>query len=90
MPHTKLRLGKRAIKQEDRIEISIRNAQILGEFLNLGFKTFDAFCSIVSHFLKDYKSENGRIVLRQFWDIRIRTMAINDDVESVLEKLKEE
>jgi len=88
MPIEMNKVGKQKRDHKDRVKCSIKNAQIMGEFLNLDFKTFDAFYSVVTLYLPELKTAHGKIIIRQFWDIRNRRSDINDLLEKVVEKLK--
>ena len=88
MPNLMLNKGNRRVDHHKKVDVVIRNARLLGEFLSLGFKSFDSFSTIVKFYDVDFDNENGSAAMRAFWEIRLRQDSINDDFEKILDQLK--
>jgi hypothetical protein len=62
--------------------------RLKNSFMQLGFETSSAFSSIVQHYKPEYRLNLKK--LEQWWLIRLKDHKVNQDVEMVLEKLKNE
>lgn len=88
MPNRVLTVGKKKINQSRKVELVKRNADLLQEFLDMGYKSFIAFHTIMSYKDDFYKSDLGYRVLRSFWEVRIRQVDLLDEIENMLHNLK--
>jgi hypothetical protein len=69
-----------------RIETVGASANVLKQFFEKGFKTFDALKSIVLHYYPDI----SEVRLYDFWYFRIVDNEICESLENVFDKLKSE
>ena len=79
-------LKQRDIKTLKRIKIAQKSSNILHDFFEKGFKSFDALEAIVLN----YYPEISKTRLWDFWHFRIIDEEIVDSVIDVFEKLKSE
>lgn len=87
MPNTKsVKKNVRDYKTLQRIKIVQSSSNILHEFFDKGFKTFDALKSIVLH----YYPEMPELKLYDFWHFRRVDSDVCEALEDVFEKLKNE
>ncbi|WP_202703116.1 hypothetical protein [Flavobacterium sp. UGB4466] len=87
MPNTNtLEINVRDRKTLNRIKTVQSSSNILRDFFDKGFKTFDALKSIVMH----YYPEMPELKLYDFWHFRRVDSEMCEALENVFEKLKSE
>ena len=64
--------------------------KILDGFRKLGFTTPSAFVEVVQSYDPEYKEFKKYQQLQSFWNLRLRNVAVNEDLNKVLENLKTE
>jgi hypothetical protein len=79
-------LKQRDFKTLKRIQIAQKSSNILKDFFEKGFKSFEALSAIV----KNYYPEISETKLWDFWHFRIIDEEIADMIIDVFEKLKTE
>lgn len=80
------KMKQRDIKTIKRIDTALKSSQVLKNFFNKGFKSFDALYAIVSNYYPDMSE--GR--LWDFWHFRIVDQEICEKLTDVFDKLKSE
>lgn len=79
------------IKPEtETLAIVLKNAQLLNEFYKLGFKTKASFIQVVQDYNFNYKEYKEVNKLVQFYVLRTRNEYVINDVQNVLNQLKNE
>lgn len=79
-------LKQRDFKTLRRIETAQKSSNVLREFFDKGFKSFDALKAIVLNYYPDISETR----LWDFWHFRIVDESISDSLIDVFEKLKSE
>lgn len=64
--------------------------RIINDFKVLGFSTRDAFVNIVQELDPNYKDYRLVKNLQHLWGLRFRSVAVNQDLNKILEQLKAE
>lgn len=82
----KVKLKQRDIKTKVRIEAAKRSANVLSNFFEKGFKSYEALNAIVLH----YNPEISEKRLKDFWHFRVVDGEMCDSLEVIFEKLKAE
>jgi len=69
-----------------KVDIAVRNANLLSDYLALGFKTLKTLTEI----MRAYYPDMTTLEVRRLWDIRTRDIGALDKFERVIEILKSE
>lgn len=64
--------------------------KLKNDFLNLGFEKPLAFAQVVCDILPAYSTPQGIKKLNHWWSLRVKDADLNNDLETVLEKLRHE
>lgn len=64
--------------------------RIKNDFLQMGFDSRKAFLEVVCDYKPEYKNPDKVQVLMNWWLLRIKDCAVNDDMQTVINHLKNE
>ena len=79
------------IRSENKeIMLTAQAVSLKDSFLLLGFETRAAFVKTVCDYFPKYNNIEGISKLQRFWAFRLTDKSVNDDVETVINKLSYE
>ena len=70
--------------QKKKVDIAVRNARLLSDYLELGFKSL----STLREIMKAYYPDLSDLQIRRVWDIRSRENDVLDKFEQIINILK--
>lgn len=72
------------------MDLLVNSVNILNKFKELGFKTRSGFVGVVQDNIEEFKDYKKVSRLLDFWQGRVKSVVLNEQLEGLLEKLKKE